>query len=51
VKSVERLTELHAAQLLTYLRMTGCAIGLLLNFNVAALRHGIKRIVNQAPEE
>ena len=49
VKSVEQLNDVHAAQLLTYLRMTGCPVGLLLNFNVAVLRHGLKRMINRAP--
>jgi GxxExxY protein len=46
IKSVEALTPIHEAQLLTYLRLTGLEAGLLLNFNVPALRRGIKRISN-----
>jgi GxxExxY protein len=43
---VAKLAAIHDAQLLTYLKLTGCPIGLLLNFNVAALKHGIKRLGN-----
>ena len=43
VHSVERLTDWHRAQLLTHMRFSGCARGLLLNFNVAAMRRGIRR--------
>jgi GxxExxY protein len=46
VKSVERLHEIHRAQLLTYLRLTGLRIGLLFNFNVQFLKSGMRRIVN-----
>jgi GxxExxY protein len=46
VKSVQKIEAIHEAQLLTYLRLTGLKAGLLLNFNVPALRHGIKRISN-----
>lgn len=45
LKTVEALGKIHEAQLLTYMRLTGCGIGLLINFNVPALRHGIKRMV------
>jgi GxxExxY protein len=46
LKSVENIIPIHEAQLLTYLKMTGCKLGLLLNFNVARLKDGIKRMVN-----
>jgi GxxExxY protein len=46
VKSVDKLTPMHAAQLLTYLRFAGLKTGLLLNFNVLHLKDGIKRISN-----
>ena len=49
IKSVEKLLPIHEAQLLTYLRLGGCHVGLLINFNVEALRLGIKRIVNDLP--
>ena len=45
LKSVERIAPLHEAQLLTYLRLSGCRVGLLLNFNVIALKQGIHRRV------
>ena len=46
IKTVEALTPVHEAQLLTYLRLTGCSVGLLINFNVDVLRKGIKRMIN-----
>ena len=48
IKSVERLAPLHWAQVLTYLRVTGLRVGLLLNFNSPALRTGIRRVVLNA---
>ena len=45
LKSVETILKVHEAQLLTYLRMTGISIGLLINFNVPVLRDGIRRLV------
>ena len=44
VKAVEKLIPLHQAQVLTYLKLTGCRVGLLINFNVINLLDGIKRI-------
>jgi len=46
IKSVESLTDIHLAQLLTYLRLKHCKLGMLLNFNVLRLKDGIKRVVN-----
>ena len=46
VKAVEKLLPVHAAQLLTYLRLGGLHLGFLLNFNAAHLRDGIKRVIN-----
>ncbi len=46
VKTVEGLNPIHDAQLLTYLRLTGCKAGLLVNFNVRLLRDGIRRLLN-----
>jgi hypothetical protein len=40
------LLPIHEAQLLTYLKLSGLTLGLLINFNVAMLKHGIKRIAN-----
>ena len=45
VKAVERMKELYESQLLSYLRLSGVRTGLLINFNVRHLRHGIKRMV------
>jgi GxxExxY protein len=47
LKAVDILLPVHAAQLLSYLRISGKRLGLLINFNVSQLRDGIKRIVNQ----
>lgn len=46
IKSVERLTTVHAKQLLTYLRLTKQPVGLLINFGGATLKEGVRRIVN-----
>jgi GxxExxY protein len=46
LKSVEQLGEIHHKQLLTYLRLTGIRLGLLINFNVPLIKNGMKRIVN-----
>jgi GxxExxY protein len=46
LKTVERLLPIHQAQLLSYLKLSGKKLGLLLNFHVLHLRDGIKRIVN-----
>ncbi|MBS1916445.1 MAG: GxxExxY protein [Bacteroidetes bacterium] len=46
LKSAETLSPIHAKQLLTYLKLTGLKLGLLINFNEALLKDGIKRIVN-----
>ena len=46
LKAVEKLLPLHTAQLLSYLKLSGRRVGLLINFNVPHLRQGIKRIVN-----
>ena len=45
VKSVEALSRLHEAQILTYLRLSKLPLGFLLNFNVDLFKHGIKRVV------
>jgi GxxExxY protein len=46
LKSVDELTDLHRAQLLTYLRLSGKKVGLLLNFKVPVLKDGIVRMVH-----
>lgn len=43
IKAVEELTDIHQAQLLSYLKFSGCPLGYLLNFNVRLMKHGIKR--------
>ncbi len=49
LKSVEQIVPLHEAQLLTYLRLSGCRVGLLLNFNTLSLKDGIRRRVLGPP--
>jgi GxxExxY protein len=51
VKSIKRLAPVHEAQMLTYLRLSGCTVGLILNFNVPLLKDGIKRVVCGFPED
>jgi len=46
IKSVEKLVDSHKKQLLTYLRMTGCKLGYLLNFGEPLMKNGIVRVVN-----
>ena len=46
IKAVEGLTDIHLAQVLTYLKLSNCKLGLLINFNVVLLKQGIKRVVN-----
>jgi GxxExxY protein len=46
IKSVEALNDIHFAQLLTYLKLTNCKLGMLINFNVLLIKNGIKRVVN-----
>ncbi len=46
VKSVEQLNDVHLAQILTYLRLSECKLGLLINFNVSFFKNGVKRVVN-----
>ncbi len=45
LKAVDKVHPVHQAQLLTYLKLTGCKVGLLINFNVPILKNGIKRLV------
>ena len=45
LKAVDRLEPIHEAQLLSYLRLSGCKVGLLINFNVRVLRDGLKRLI------
>ena len=46
LKAVERINDLHKAQLLTYLRLTNRKLGLLINFNNSLLKRGVHRVVN-----
>lgn len=50
LKALERLLPVHSAQLLTYLRLTGMHLGLLINFNVPVLHQGVRRVVLNLPE-
>ena len=50
IKAIERFAPIHMAQMLTYLRLGGFKLGYLLNFNVAHMREGIKRVVNGLEE-
>lgn len=50
VKAVQTVLPIHRAQLLTYLRLSDCPLGLLLNFNVPVLKDGITRLVNRFPD-
>jgi GxxExxY protein len=45
LKTVDKLQPIHEAQLLSYLKLSGCRVGLLINFNVKVLRNGIRRLV------
>ena len=46
-KCVDQLDRVHFAQILSYLRLSGLRVGLLINFNEALLKHGLRRIVNR----
>jgi GxxExxY protein len=50
VKAVESLAPIHEAQLLSYLKLSGLRVGLLINFHERALRDGIRRMVNALPD-
>jgi len=45
VKSIRQLADIHRQQLRTYLRLSGIPVGLLINFNVPILRHGVRRVL------
>lgn len=49
IKSVEKLLPIHKAQLMSYLKLADCRVGLLINFNVEVLKDGLQRIVNGFP--
>lgn len=46
IKSVEALNDVHLAQIITYLKLSGCKLGYLINFNVKLIKDGIRRVVN-----
>jgi GxxExxY protein len=46
IKSVTALNDLHLAQVLTYLKLSGCKLGLLINFNTVLFKDGIRRVIN-----
>ena len=46
IKAVEKLNDIHLAQILTYLKLSDCKLGLLINFNVRSLKFGIRRVAN-----
>ena len=50
IKAVESISPIHKAQLLSYLRLSGCSVGLLINFNVKVLKDGVTRVVNNFPD-
>jgi GxxExxY protein len=50
LKAIENTLPLHEVQVLTYLRLSGCKVGLLINFNVRTLVTGVRRVVNGLPE-
>ena len=50
LKAVAELQPIHEAQLLSYLKLSGRHVGLLINFNVKLLKSGIRRLVNELPE-
>ena len=49
-KAVDKLLPIHEAQLLSYLKLSGCKAGLLINFNVKVLKDGVKRVANNFPD-
>lgn len=51
IKAVEALNDVHLAQILTYLKLSRCKLGYLINFNVKRVKDGIRRVVNQLGEE
>jgi len=46
IKAVRELNDLHLAQVLTYLKLSGCKLGLLINFNTTLFKDGVRRVVN-----
>ena len=50
IKAIDSLAPIHDAQLMSYLKLSGCRVGLLINFNVTILKDGTRRIVNDFPD-
>jgi len=50
IKAMDSLAPIHEAQLMSYLKLSGCRVGLLINLNVTVLKDGIRRIVNDFPD-
>ena len=50
IKSVDRLAPIHQAQVLSYLKLSACKVGLLINFNVSVLKNGIRRLARDFPD-
>ncbi|BAP33737.1 uncharacterized protein CHSO_4700 [Chryseobacterium sp. StRB126] len=46
IKSIESLNDIHLAQILTYLRLSNCRLGMLINFNTLQFKNGVKRVIN-----
>ena len=46
IKSIESLQNIHLAQILTYLRLSNCKLGMLINFNTLQFKNGVKRVIN-----
>ena len=46
IKAVDALNDLHLAQILTYLKLSGCKLGLLINFNTVLFKEGVRRVAN-----
>jgi GxxExxY protein len=46
IKAVEILNDVHLAQIMTYLKLSGCKLGLLINFNTVLFKDGVKRVIN-----
>jgi GxxExxY protein len=51
LKAASRIEPIHEAQLLSYLKLTGCQVGLVINFNVRQLKSGIRRFINHPPQQ
>lgn len=51
LKAVEELNDIHFAQLLTYLKLTNCKLGMLMNFNTDLFKNGVRRVVNNMNDD